>query len=82
MIKYDQLSFNYKDLFLLNSDYNTDNGLGFISTLYLTDIGATGFLRGGDRGYGTSAGVLYLGASSTPSYTTGSDGFRCVVAPE
>ena len=81
VIKYDQLSFNYKDLFLLNQDYNRDNGVGFI-VFYFSDYWDAAFLRGGALNDETLAGVLFLNANYSPSSAGGLIGFRCVVAPE
>ncbi|HOZ35602.1 MAG TPA: hypothetical protein PLK55_01295 [archaeon] len=70
----------YKELFLLNSDYNKDNGLGYVS--FFMDSGPPhAFLRGGDWSAATTAGVLYLYAYSEPSTTNIAFGFRCVVEP-
>lgn len=69
----------YKDLFLLNSDYNTDNGVGYFwSYYYGTELG---FLRGGSWNAGTRAGILYLNAAYYPSFTSYRIGLRCVVEP-
>jgi hypothetical protein len=70
----------YKDLFLLNSDYNRDNGLGYFSNYYFgSDIA---FLRGGLWNSDANAGVLRLYAGRTPSHSNDGIGFRWVVAPE
>jgi len=71
----------YKDLFLLNSDYNKDNGLGYFGDW--SELGYIGgFLRGGPWYLDTTAGLLALDASPTPSATHDGIGFRCVVVPE
>ena len=71
----------YKELFLLNSDYNKDNGLGYVG--FFMDSGASyAFLRGGYWNNATYAGVLYLIAYASPSSASYDFGFRCVVVPE
>jgi hypothetical protein len=80
---YTQLNYlqniGYKDLFLLNSDYNSDNGIGYFWNYYYgSDVA---FLRGGDWDNGARAGVLGLDADRDPSGTSSSIGFRCVVEP-
>jgi hypothetical protein len=80
---YTQLNYlqniGYKDLFLLNSDYNSDNGIGYFWNYYSgSDVA---FLRGGTWGNGAGAGVLLLAADRDPSGADFSLGFRCVVEP-
>lgn len=80
-VTYKDLDLNYKDLFLLNPDYNRDNGIGYMEYEY--DKGSdVGFLRGGYWSAATNAGLLYLLAGNDPSSTSSSIGFRCVVVPE
>ena len=80
-VKYGDIGLNYKDLFLLNSDYNKDNGIGYMEYEYDGDYNIS-FLRGGYWNDATNAGVLDLYALSDPSSTTHDIGFRCVVVPE
>ena len=54
----------YKDLFLLNSDYNIDNGIGYFwNYFYDSEVS---FLRGGNWLNGPNAGVLNLRLTHAP----------------
>jgi hypothetical protein len=66
----------YKDLFLLNSEFNRDNGVGyFYNYFYDSEIA---FLRGGGWANGPSAGVLSLDLAHASSSTASFFGLRCV----
>lgn len=74
----------YKDLFLLNQDYNKDNGIGYFWNYYYYGIDVS-FLRGGLWYNGTGAGVLTLLREPLypfPFTDFSFFGFRCVVVPE
>jgi flagellin-like protein len=78
-------SIGYKGNFLLNSDYNSDNGIGRTwgcTTNCNGEEYTIAFLRGGVWDYVTTAGVLFLYAYNSPSTTYSYIGFRCVVVPE
>ncbi len=78
-------SIGYKGNFLLNSDYNSDNGIGKTwgcTTACNGEEYTIAFLRGGIWYDATSAGLLYLDAGYSPSGTSDDLGFRCVVVPE
>ena len=79
-------SIGYKGNFLLNSDYNSENGVGrtwgCTTECNNGEEYIIGFLRGGACYSETDAGVLYLTAGIGPSFTDTPLGFRCVVVPE
>jgi len=80
----DRDSLDYKDIFLIDNTYNTDQGIGRIRTYSDPDDTSTtvyGFLRGGSWNYGTYAGPLALSLPSSPSLRYPSVGFRCAVVP-
>ena len=68
----------YKDLFLINNTYNSDQGTGRIYMYSDPDDTSTiiyGFLFGGNWNYGTYAGPLALSLSYSPSYRTTASAF-------
>lgn len=75
--------FEHKDLYLLNSNYNTTHGIGRMYTqadyVHLTIPRAVA--RGGYWNGGASAGVLGMYLSYSPSSTSYYIGFRCAVVP-
>jgi len=80
-VTYRDIGLNYKDLFLLNSDYNRENGIGCMEYEYDGGYNIV-FLRGGIWYNGAVVGLLHLGAYSAPSSASDELGFRCVVVPE
>jgi len=73
---------NYKDLFLIDSTYNANNGVGRIYTdSGSSDPDVMGFVAGGDWSNGSNAGILDLVLYGSPSYRSGNIGFRCSVVP-
>lgn len=69
--------FDYKDLFMLNSSYNTNQKIGRIYTR-ADAAGVVGAARGGMWANGINAGILLLafGTQDNKTYYTG---FRCAV---
>jgi formylglycine-generating enzyme required for sulfatase activity len=77
-VTYKDIDLAYKDLFLLNSDYNRDNGIGYFDFELDAGFGIYSFLRGGCWNYGTDAGVLDLHLYRTPGSRYNNIGLRCV----
>lgn len=77
-VTYKDIDLAYKDLFLLNSDYNRDNGIGYFDSELDAGFGIYSFLRGGHWHNGTTAGALHLILSNTPGLRSNILGLRCV----
>ncbi len=73
----------HKDLYLLNNNYNTTQGIGRIYTQSdYTSSTVRAVARGGGWGSGANAGLLAMSLGYTPSSTHYSFGVRCAVVPE
>ena len=77
-VTYKDIDLSYKDLFLLNYDFNRDNGVGYFEYDVGVDFNERAFLRGGLWNSGSLAGVLGLRLFDAPGYRNYNIGLRCV----
>ena len=74
----------YKDLYSINKNYNTNQGIGRIYTYSDpndTSTSVYGLFSGGSWYHGSNAGPLALGLTTSPSNRYSNFGLRCAVVP-
>ncbi|MDD3976334.1 MAG: hypothetical protein PHN22_04195, partial [Candidatus ainarchaeum sp.] len=74
-------SLSYKDVFLINKNYDTSDGIGAFYSDRGDNMGDRAFLVGGGWSDGSYAGVLSRDLFYGPSFRNYRIGFRCVVVP-
>ncbi|MDD3976256.1 MAG: hypothetical protein PHN22_03795, partial [Candidatus ainarchaeum sp.] len=74
-------SLSYKDVFLINKNYDTSDGIGAFYSDRGDNIDDRAFLVGGPWYAGSYAGVLSRDLFFSPSSRHFTFGFRCVVVP-
>ncbi|MDD3975735.1 MAG: hypothetical protein PHN22_01035, partial [Candidatus ainarchaeum sp.] len=74
-------SLSYKDVFLINKNYDTSDGIGVFYSDRGDNMGDRAFLVGGYWSIGSYAGVLSRHLNTGPSSRYSYFGFRCVVVP-